>query len=370
MPAETTALVVSASMALITFLSGAMLAAVPWLTRRREAFAVTVPESAQADPRIRRLKRAYLVIELAVSAVAAAAAVPLVAASPLALTAIVCLPVAAGFALMLVFRSRVRAIKRSEGWEARGSVSSAFVERADGTAPRPLPLTWELLHLPVMLATLALTMALYPSMPEQVPIHFNMAGEVDSLVEKGWRVVLMPIAIQTFLAVCLAVSHWMMLRSKRPSSPEAPAASAIAYGTFARAQSVMLVVMGLALNAAMALMPLTFAGVISSFAAFVAILAVSVVVLVLAIGVSLAYGQSGSRLLRRMGASTHLDFDDDALWRAGVFYVNREDPSVVVPKRFGVGWAVNWGNPRSWAIMAGFVVLIVAFMVGIGLLAG
>lgn len=368
MPSDMVALVTSASMALITFLSGAMLAVVPWLTRRREAFAVTVPESAQADPRIRRLKRAYLAAELAVSAVAAAASVPLAAANPLALTVVVCLPVLAGFLLMLFFRSRVRAIKRSEGWEARGNVSSAFVDRADGTAPRPLSLSWELLHLPVMLATLALAVALYPSMPERVPIHFNMAGEADSLVEKGWHVVLMPIAIQAFLAVCLAASHWMMLRSKRPSSPESPAASAIAYGMFARAQSVMLVATGLAINAAMALMPLTFAGVISSFAAFVAILAVSVVVLVLAIGVSLVYGQSGSRLLRRMGASTQLEFDDDALWKAGVFYVNREDPSIVVPKRFGVGWAMNWGNQRSWAIMAGFVVLIVAFTVGIVLL--
>ena len=34
------------TMALVTLLSGALLAVVPWLTRRREAFAVTVPESA------------------------------------------------------------------------------------------------------------------------------------------------------------------------------------------------------------------------------------------------------------------------------------------------------------------------------------
>lgn len=370
MPADTVALLTGASMALITLLSGAFLAAVPWLTRRREAFAVTVPESAQQDPRIRRLKRTYLVVELAVSAASAAAAVPLTTASPLALTVVVCLPVASGFALMLVFRSRVRAIKRAEGWEARGSVSAAFVGHEDGSVPGALPLSWELLHVPVMLATLALTLALYPSMPEQVPVHFNMAGEVDSLMDKDWRVVIMPMAIQAFLAACLMVTHWMMLRSKRPSSPESPAASAIAYGMFARAQSVALLVTGLAISACMALMPLTFAGMVSSFASFVTILVVSVAVCVLGIGVSLVYGQSGSRLLRRMGAASRLDFDDDECWRAGVFYVNRDDPSVVVPKRFGVGWAMNWGNPRSWAIMGGFVVLIVAFMVGICLLAG
>lgn len=370
MPADTVTLLTSASMALITLLSGALLAAVPWLTRRREAFAVTVPESAQADPRIRRLKRAYLAVELAISVASAVAAVPLTAASPLALTVVVCLPVASGFVLMLAFRSRVRAIKRAEGWEARGSVSSAFVGHGDDGVPGALPLAWELLHVPVMLATLALAMALYPSMPDQVPVHYNMAGEVDSLMEKGWRVVLMPVAIQAFLAACLVVTHWMILRSRRPTSPESPAASAIAYGMFARAQSVTLLITGLAINTCMALMPLAFAGVVSSLFAIAALLVVSVAVCALGIGVSLVYGQSGSRLLRRMGASSRLDFDDDECWRAGIFYVNRDDPSVVVPKRFGVGWAMNWGNPRSWAIMAGFVVLIAAFMVGICLLAG
>lgn len=87
------------------------------------------------------------------------------------------------------------------------------------------------------------------------------------------------------------------------------------------------------------------------------------------VGVSLVYGQAGSRLLRRMGAAGELDFDDDARWHLGLFYVNREDPSVVVPRRFGVGWAMNWGNPRSWGLVALFVAAIAVFVVIIGLLA-
>ena len=56
------------------------------------------------------------------------------------------------------------------------------------------------------------------------------------------------------------------------------------------------------------------------------------------------------------------------LWRLGVFYVNHEDPSVVVPQRFGVGWAMNWGNPRSWGLVALFVAAIAVFVVVIELL--
>ena len=61
------ALATNSSMALITFLSGCLIAATPWLTRGREAFAVSVPETAQADPRIQRMRRIFLASVLAIS---------------------------------------------------------------------------------------------------------------------------------------------------------------------------------------------------------------------------------------------------------------------------------------------------------------
>jgi len=33
-------------------------------------------------------------------------------------------------------------------------------------------------------------------------------------------------------------------------------------------------------------------------------------------------------------------------------YSNRDDPALFVPKRFGVGYTLNFGNPRSWAVLA------------------
>lgn len=357
------------TMALVTLLSGALLAVVPWLTRRREAFAVTVPESAQADPRIARMRHVYLVVLLAVSLACAAGAYALsLSADLLALSALACAPVLVGFLLMLLFRSRVRAIKRSEGWEARAQRTAAVAGPAERNVPRPLPLTWDLLYLPVILATLAVTVALYPTMPDPVPVHFDATGAPDDYLAKGWQVIAMPMAVQAFLALSLAAAHWQMLRSRRPVAPESPTASALAYGMFARAQSVALLVTGLVVVAAIALMPLSFAGVVTPGQSIVALLVICVAAIVPQVGVSLVYGQAGSRLLRRMGAAGELDFDDDDLWHLGVFYANREDPSVVVPQRFGVGWAMNWGNPRSWALVALFVAAVVAFVVVIELL--
>lgn len=366
MSAELTAQVTGIAMALLTLLAGALLAAVPWLGRRREAFAVTVPETAQKDPRIARMRRIYLVVLLAVSVASAVAAYLLVrSADPLVFSAVVCAPVLAGFLLMLFFRSRVQAIKRTEGWEARGMRAAAVAGAAEKNAPRPLPLTWDLLYLPVILATLAMTVALYPGMPDPVPVHFDAAGVADDYMAKGWQVIAMPLAVQAFLALSLTAAHWQVLRSRRPAAPENPTASALAYGMFARAQSVALLVTGLVVVASIALMPLSFAGVVTSAQSLVALLVVCVAAIVPNVGISLVYGQAGSRLLRRISAAGELDFDDDAHWHLGVFYVNREDPSLVVPRRFGVGWAMNWGNPRTWGLVALFVAAVAAFVVGL-----
>ncbi|MDQ0240793.1 DUF5808 domain-containing protein [Arthrobacter bambusae] len=41
-----------------------------------------------------------------------------------------------------------------------------------------------------------------------------------------------------------------------------------------------------------------------------------------------------------------------------MFYVNREDHALMVPRRFGLGWTLNFGNPRAAMILAGVVALI------------
>jgi uncharacterized membrane protein len=46
-------------------------------------------------------------------------------------------------------------------------------------------------------------------------------------------------------------------------------------------------------------------------------------------------------------------------WR-GVIYVNREDPALFVPKRFGIGWTLNFGRPASWIVLGAPVAVVIA----------
>jgi uncharacterized membrane protein len=49
--------------------------------------------------------------------------------------------------------------------------------------------------------------------------------------------------------------------------------------------------------------------------------------------------------------------DDDQYWYGGIFYNNPDDPAVFVPKRYGLGWTVNFGNPQSKLFLIAMLLL-------------
>ena len=48
---------------------------------------------------------------------------------------------------------------------------------------------------------------------------------------------------------------------------------------------------------------------------------------------------------------------DNSHWVAGIFYVNHENPRLLVPKRLG-GWTFNYAHPIAWLLTAGLFAII------------
>ncbi|MDY0407541.1 DUF5808 domain-containing protein [Paracerasibacillus soli] len=63
-----------------------------------------------------------------------------------------------------------------------------------------------------------------------------------------------------------------------------------------------------------------------------------------------------SRLLKKQ----ILQHDDDQYWKLGIFYFNKNDPSIFIEKRFGIGWTNNWAHPLSWIIFGGIIFIAIA----------
>lgn len=374
----TDSLILMAFLIAIVFLSGALLAATPWFMKKNECFAVTIPESAQADVRFLAFRKRYAVAVLAVTlicvfALAIVSSVPLgkmgsaasAASSNAILSAAIVVaatvPPAVSFALMLHYRKRVEVIKREEGWKAERDEAVALIGFEE--APVPPSLAWNVVYVPIVLITLAIGLALYPSAPDMVPTHFDFAGNVNQWTPKGPALIAFPLLFEVFMAACFIFSHWMTIRSKKDIDPARPAISAYAYGAFARAECILLLVGGSVLTAVLGfVMVLMMAEVLSLFVTMALIFAVTVIFVGATIAVSVVYGQSGSRLVKRLEENGDIIADNDEHWKAGIFYWNKDDASLILPKRFGVGWTMNWARPAAWLIVGGFALASIAFV--------
>lgn len=346
-------------------ITGALMAATPYLMPKRECFAVTIPDAASSDPEIRRLKRSFTIIVTVVTLTLTALCSACLLANPehaflpalVVSELILCI---GSYGLMLRFRQKTIALKQTRGWKAQSAKRVGFV--AEEPAPKPLSQKWDLLFLIPIAITGVICIVGYPLMPERIATNFNLSGQVNNWVEKTPLTAAFPFLTVAFLDACFAFAHWSILRSKKGIDASRPAVSAWAYGAFARAQSMLLVGLGTMLSFLGPIIALSFMGVITMMQALLPILVMLVVVLVAVMAVTVIYGQNGARLLRRMEEPDSMPVDDDRYWKLGIFYWNRDDASLFVPERFGVGWTMNLGKPTAWAIIVGFIVVTVAFI--------
>ena len=361
---------------LMVALMGLFLAVTPWLMKKQECFTVTIPEFARCDARLRAYQHRYAAFMVGITFLACAVMAGTFLLDDeqgswmlVGINFGVFVPMLSSFLLMLHYRKRVISLKKREGWVAQSAEASAVISEQD--FPRAISLKWNLLYLVVIILTAGIGLAGYPLMPDLIPMHSDLAGNVTSYEPKSPGVVAFPIVVQLFMVACFVFCHWTILRSKRSIDSQRPVTSALAYGMFARAQSIFLLVTGLLVSGLIGItFMLSALGWMSLGMAGVCIVVVVLLLLVGSVALSVVNGQSGSRILRRLEDSTEMPSDNDAYWKLGIFYCNAEDSSIVVPERFGIGWTFNWARPATWVLVGAFAVLTIVFVMGVLILLG
>lgn len=353
--------------------SGVILAITPYLMPSGECFAVTIPSARSHDRTLVGYRRMYCGIMVACTTAVTAACMVAARLNPdhaFLLCFIIGLPALfiLGYALMLVFRVKVQHVKRERGWHAEQHRAVAIIG-SDGDVPHPISMWWNLLYVPVFALTLAIGYAGYDRMPERIPLHVNLSGQVTRSMAKSPMAIWLPALIFGLLALVLVYSQYVIAHSKKGVDPDDPRRSARAYGLYARAWSVFTLIAGLIVCMLAPVMELTFTGVIASRQAMVIVLNVLIIAIGGSATLSVMLGQNGSRISLGTHDGASMPCDDDAHWKLGVFYVDHDDASVFVPKRFGVGWTVNLGRPTTWIMLAILIALIVGGFVAAMMLA-
>ena len=341
----------------------------PEVTRRDIFFAVTVDPAFRRTPQARRIVRRFRL------AVWMHSALPIgIVLATFALQNPLVFPLVPLFAvfwqLAAVLVAFLHARKRT-----MAHASSPAARREAEIAPRPTGMgighaVLQTGPFAILLAGALYLAANWGRIPERFPVHWGYDGQPNGWSTRSIGGVYGPLLIG--LTVCLmielltyAIAHWTRQVSLSGAGAQAAA-------RFRRIQVNLLIVVQyfiaivfcsvpfLVFRASPAQQP-PIGGFLLGTAIFLAFV---FALLIRTGGANSVKADSSSDLLARGAIG---DGTPDRCWRAGMFYVNPDDPAILVEKRFGIGYTLNFARPGAWLLMASIfalmaVPIVIAFL--------
>jgi uncharacterized membrane protein len=206
----------------------------------------------------------------------------------------------------------------------------------------------------------------YSGFPNRIPYHWDLKGVATQSIPKTSLSIFLIPAIQTFLLVIMYFSYKSIYLSKVQLDVEDPKQSKIRNRIFKTRWKTAIISMLFILMSLFSLYNFELGGGIEISSVTYKYIHILVIVLIfLIVGITATKtGQGGSRLKdKTVEKVQEMNRDDDKYWKFGLIYFNKEDPSIFIEKRFGVGFTMNFANPIAVILIVALLLLIGVFSV-------
>lgn len=280
----------------------------------------------------------------------------------------------------VVYWKKTLKLKEKMNWEALGEnvviVDSSIRKpklKEDNVVLNNKMFLWLLI---IPLLTLLITIIEYKNVPNPFPIHYNAEGIPDSLIYKeGFQGIfylfIMPVLFQVGMILLFAVMNKYAINGKVDINSGSVETIKTQRKIFKKFNSKLMYLLVIEINI---LMFLTQLVTIYSWSVNL----IMIPSLIIIFGTTIVYGlkayklgQGGKNIkLNKELANESIEKseiyrDDDKYWILGSFYYNKNDPSIFVEKRVGVGWTVNVATPIGIILTISPLIIIIVMIISI-----
>lgn len=331
--------------------------AMPSLVPPHLPFGVQVPVDHQGDPAIAAERRRYQRLMLASGVVLLAVDLVLITTTkqPLWLIALAMVQLVVQLLAWVHSHGVVARAKSAGRWYA-GTRQVGVADTSLRTNPQPFPWAWGAPSAVIALVTLVIGVVRYPSLPASLIVHVGAGGGVQHAA-KSIPAAFTGVVVQVVVTALVLASCFFSLRSRPdldPADPRGSARDQVQHSAaLVRGVLAMLVCVEIALSVTS--VAIWWSRLSSTAWLGATVLPVGVGVLVL-VAVVVREGVATRQVPALAEGSGTARRDDDRYWRGGLFYVNHDDPAVVVPKRTGLGWTLNMAN--RWVQLLGALIVV------------
>lgn len=255
--------------------------------------------------------------------------------------------------------------KKEEKW-TEGQIERKVVDLQFREQLKLLPTIYFILPMLVTVGLWIYGLSQYDTLPNQIPTHWGPNGKADSFTEKSWFSV-SSLPLLTLVLQCMMLFfNGAMKQSGAKIQVRHKNRSRNQQLAFRKYSSWLMFIVTLVVTLLMGYLQLTilFPRMMSTSITVAFTIGFLVVIFGSVLYYTVKVGQSGTRIPvseKDVNTEDAIDMDDDQYWKFGLFYVNKNDPSILVEKRFGIGWTVNMGHKSTWiflVLLFGSIILI------------
>lgn len=340
---------------------------IPYWTRKTESFGISIPKAVYESQRLKKMRKQYAITTSLFSLFILCFIWILHSfiqynenTFTIVFSIIIGLFLVGSFLIYLVFHHKMKLLKNKNDWSQQ---KSALVVVDTTFRNRKLAYSnlWFIISFVLAFLTMFFTFKHYDQIPEKIPMNYNLSGEITNWADKSYRSILMMPITQVYVTFIFLFVNTVISKAKQQISAENPEESMEQNIIFRRRWSAFMVWSGTAVVLLLSFVQYSFIYPVNQSLLLMVPLVISFLIIVSAIFLSITTGQGGSRVKTSIDKSGKvIDRDHDEYWKLGQFYFNKNDPSIFLEKRFGIGWTNNWAHPVSWLIIIGIIILAFA----------
>ncbi|ANS76934.1 hypothetical protein AWM70_22060 [Paenibacillus yonginensis] len=219
--------------------------ALPYLTRRTVSFGITVSEEVWNSPPVADMRKRYALLSTVLCLIFGLAfgfaAVQMKADTiGIAVAGFAVALLIGTFVLHLYFYGKMKALKASLPAASTPGKTALPLDTSFRKQRLILSGKWYLIHLAIIIACAVFALAQYDRIPDQIPMHYDLNGNVDRMETKSVRILLLPNLLQLFMTGLLLSINFIIYKSKQQLNPADPEESSRRNAAFRRRWSVLI----------------------------------------------------------------------------------------------------------------------------------
>jgi uncharacterized membrane protein len=343
-------IVILLSIVPVTLFIGIIFGLIPYFIRPDLIFGLRVPDYQYFGPVISKMKKENLIYDLSISIILVVFFIILYTyIPPILIELIPMLEIFFMTGVYFYFRSKTQELKNKTISLEQQTRISAFIQ----TGSTNINPVWYLVPWIELIIFIIIGTIYYPNIPNTFAIHFGPNGKPNAYATKSITSVFL---LLIFIAIPLTVLFDLIIfaigRSRTNANVPNPKKSALQLKGFNSKLFLLLIAINIIVTFTMFLGSLLMWGVIPSAYSFILVLP-PLLILPLVLIFAARNGQAGWKMYPNVkdGEDNGAVRDDDKEWIGGLIYRNKNDRSILVPKRYGVGYTFNFGNRWSFLIL-------------------